>query len=116
MKSEDYDKRFETALDALKNPPSGTDLSSFEHEVWSEIAIRDEDASPLWSRWFNSGFSLPAPALAACVVVAVGLGSVFGLSKAQAYGKEASLEVERRYVESIHPVMMSADHSRHDHR
>ncbi len=57
--------------------------------------------------WCGLVFLAAAPALAACVVGAIALGSLIGLSKAQAYDRETSLAVERRYVESIHPVMMS---------
>lgn len=116
MNSDPYDKQFDTALNEVKGGHPDVDQSSFEHEVWSEIAIRDGEAPAGRSAWFATGFSLSAPALAACCVVAVAVGSLFGLTKAQAYDKEASLAVERRYVESIHPVMMSADHSGHDHR
>jgi hypothetical protein len=107
MKTDPYDEQFESALGSVKDADQDRDLAGFEHEVWSEIAIRQKE-SPAW-------FSLPAPALAACCVIAVALGSLFGLTRAQAYEKETSLAVEQRYVESIHPVMMSADHSGHDH-
>ena len=114
MKKDQFDEQFDTALSALKDDATDLELSGFEHGVWSEIAIRDEEA-PSRSRWFSAGFSLPAPAMAACAVLAILLGSVVGLSRAQAYEKEASLAVEKRYVESIHPVMMSADHTGHSH-
>jgi len=112
MKHEGYDDQFEAALQSLQGQGAGQDLTGFEHEVWSEIAIRDGGRT---SAGTASSSSLPAPALAACVVGAIALGSLFGLSKAQAYDRESSLAVERRYVESIHPVMMSADHSQHVH-
>ncbi len=114
MKQDQFDDQFDTALSGLTDEAADLDLSGFEHGVWSEIAIRDGD-TPSRSGWFPSGFSLPAPAMAACAVLAILLGSVFGLSRAQAYSKEASLEVEKRYIESIHPVMMSADHTGHSH-
>ena len=107
MKTDRFDEQFDAALESLKGREGEVEVASFEHEVWSEVAIRDGAASA----WF----SLPAPALAACAVFAIALGSLFGLTKAQAYDEETSLAVERRYVESIHPVMMSADHSGHDH-
>ena len=114
MKKDQFDDQFDVALGGLKDEAADLELSGFEHGVWSEIAIRDGEA-PNRSGWFPTGFSLPAPAMAACAVVAVLLGSFFGLSRAQAYSKEASLEVEKRYIESIHPVMMSADHTDHSH-
>ena len=100
------DEKFAAALDSLK--AQDTDLSSFEHEVWSEIAIRQEQSTS----WLEH---IPAPALAACIVAAIALGSLFGMTKAQAYEKKTSRAVEQRYVESIHPVLMSADHSDHEH-
>ena len=113
MKQERYEDQFNEALDSIRGGRGSLDSAGFEHAVWSEIAIRDGGAQAAESGWFSSP---PAPALAACVVGAIALGSLFGLSKAQAYDRESSLAVERRYVESIHPVMMSADHSQHEHR
>ena len=83
------------------------DLLALEKE--QEIAIRDGASG---TAWFSA---VPTPALVACCVVAMALGSLIGLSRAQAYDRESSLAVERRYVESIHPVMMSVDHTGHDH-
>ena len=116
MKSDDYERQLQIALDAVKDAPKDADLSRFEHEVWSEIAIRDKDEAPFWSRWFASGFSPPAPALVACCLFAIAAGSALGLTKAQAYHRESSLLDEQRYVESIHPVLMGASHTRHDLR
>ena len=106
MKNDPYDEQFESALNSLKG--AGQDLSDFEHGVWSEVAIREGATAA----WLNR---IPTPALAACCVFAVVLGSLFGLTRAQAYGEKTSLAVEQSYVESIHPVLMSADHSGHNH-
>jgi hypothetical protein len=111
MQRERYDEQFTSALDSVNDGRAEPDLSRFEHAVWSEIAIRGAEAPR--AAWFSS---VPTPALAACCVAAIALGSLIGLSKAQAYDRETSLSVERRYVESIHPVMMSADHSQHQHQ
>ena len=107
MKPSPYDEPFNAALDSLKEAGARLDLTGLEHEVWSEIAIRQTE-SPGW-------FSLPAPALAACCVFAIAVGSLFGLTRAQAYEEKTSLAVEQSYVESIHPVLMSADHTGHHH-
>ncbi len=104
-------KHFDAALQSLQNRPPGVDLSHFEHEVWSEIAMRDEDATADRTGWFSAGFALPNTALAACCVFAIAIGSLFGITRSQAYDKAAKMADERRYVESIHPVMMSANHS-----
>ena len=113
MDPERYDDQFTSALSAIKDKREALDLGGFEHGVWSEIAIRDgAGLGAGGTSWFSA---LPTSALVACCVVAMALGSLIGLSRAQAYNRESSLAVERRYVESIHPVMMSVDHSGHDH-
>ena len=109
MDPERYDEQFTSALSVVKDNREALDLGGFEHGVWSEIAIRDGASG---TAWFSA---VPTPALVACCVVAMALGSLIGLSRAQAYDRESSLAVERRYVESIHPVMMSVDHTGHDH-
>lgn len=111
MKTEDFDEQFTAALDEVRGGTSGLELGGFEHAVWSEVAIRGGGGARS-----TGGFSIPAPALAACGLVAIALGSLIGLTRAQAYSEQASLEVERRYVESIHPVLMSAEHVGHPHR
>lgn len=108
MKKATHDEQLSTALGSLKAADKGRDLTHFEHEVWSEIAIREKESGD----WFGS---ISAPALAACGVAAIALGSLFGMSKAQAYEKKTSLAIEQRYVETIHPVMMSTDHAGHNH-
>ncbi|MCB1096671.1 MAG: hypothetical protein KDN22_13925 [Verrucomicrobiae bacterium] len=108
MKNEP-DDLFETALNSLKERSGEVELSGFEHHVWSEIAIRDERGSLL--QWLQGGrFLMPAPATAAVAIVAIGAGITLGFAQAESYGKQASLALEQRYVESIHPVMMSANH------
>ena len=100
---------FETALDALKERSDEVDLSTFEHGVWTEIAIRDE--SSWWLRWLPvDRFLTPAPVTAFCASAVV-LGVFLGFSQADAYGKRAALDMEERYAESIHPVMMSETHT-----
>jgi hypothetical protein len=107
MKNAPFDAQFSSALDSLKGADQDCSHEGFEHHVWSEIAIREKQQTA----WL----AIPAPALAACCVFGIVVGSLFGMNKAQAYEEETSLAVEQRYVESIHPVMMSADHSGHDH-
>ena len=109
MKKNEPNDLFETALHSLKERSGEVDLSGFEHHVWSEIAIRDERGS--WLQWLQGGrFLMPAPATAAVAIAAIGAGITLGFSQAESYGKQASLDLEQRYVESIHPVMMSASH------
>ena len=100
---------FESALDALKERSCEVDLASFEHGVWNEIAIRDESGG--WLRFLSVDTLLtPAPVTVICSVAVV-FGVLLGFSQADAYEKRAALDMEERYVESIHPVMMSASHS-----
>ncbi len=113
MSENDYEKKFESALESLRETTEAGDVKGFEHEVWSEITHREEGRGwRSWLAWLQSGgILMPAPAAAASVLVAVFAGASFGLSEANAYGKEAALALEQRYVESIHPVMMSASHA-----
>ena len=106
------DDPFDKALQALKSRSDEVDLATFEHDVWSEIAIRDEAGS--WLRWLPVERILSPAPLTALFVTAIALGVLFGFSQAAAYGKRAASDMEERYVESIHPVMMSATHT-HPH-
>ena len=106
------DDPFDAALQALKSRSDEVDLSNFEHDVWSEIAIRDEADS--WLRWLPVERILTPAPLTALFAMAIALGVLFGFSQAAAYGKRAASDMEERYVETIHPVMMSATHT-HPH-
>lgn len=107
------DAPFEDALRSLKDRTGEIDLSGFEHRVWSEIAIRDERGLRRWFAWLEEGpIRLPLSAALGSAAAAVFLGVAAGVSQAGSYEKSASLAMERRYVESIHPVMMSANHAR----
>ena len=113
MKDSDYEEKFADARDALRSSGEPVDVSRFEHVVWTEIAIRNERGRLRWADWFSGRhFLVAAPAAAAIAIVA---GIYLGFSQAAAYGKEASLAMEQRYVESIHPVMMSANHTEAGH-
>lgn len=116
MKTNDETEHlFEEALQSLRQRPNGVDLCGFEHRVWTEVAIREGQGG--WLRclhWLQGGrFLMPAPATAAVAAGAVLAGISLGLAQAKAYGERASLDMEQRYVESIHPVMMSTTHDTH---
>ena len=103
---------FETGLRSLRERANEVDLSQFEHGVWSEIALRDETVLRRCWTWIKEGGSrVPVSAAVACGLVAIISGVVLGLSQSDAYSEQASLAMEQRYVESIHPVMMSARHT-----
>jgi len=103
---------FQDALDSLKQREDEFDLSNFEHGVWSEIALRDESGLRRWLSWLQgTQIRLPIPVAATFGIVAIAAGGFLGVSQANAYGRESSLTLEQRYVESIHPVMMSAHHA-----
>lgn len=109
MPKENPDDLFETALRSLREREDEFDLTQFEQGVWSEIALRDESLLRRCWVWIKEGGSgVPLPAAFACGVVAIVSGVVLALSQSNAYGKQASLAMEQRYVESIHPVLMSA--------
>lgn len=98
----------EDGIKALKERRDEFDLSNFEQRVWSEIALRDERGLRRWlSRFQAAQIRLQVPVAATLGVVAIAAGSFLGLSQADAYGRESSLALEQRYVESIHPVLMS---------
>ncbi len=99
-----------TALQELRSKSETADLANFEHGVWSEIALRDQR-----SRKFPFP-RLPFPAAAAFAVIAIVAGASTGLFQAGAYERQTALTLEQRYVESIHPVMMSATHDASAHR
>ena len=106
------DDPLEVALRSLRDRSGEIDLSRFEHSVWSEIAIRDERGFRGWFAWLENGrMRLSLPAVLGSAAVAVLVGTVAGFSQAASYEKSASLAMELRYVETIHPVMMSANHS-----
>ena len=103
---------FEAGLEALKERRDEVDLSSFEHTVWSEIALRDERGLRRWLSWFQAAqIRLPVPVAATFGIVAIATGSLLGISQADAYSRESSLALEQRYVESIHPVLMCTHHA-----
>ena len=103
---------FEAGLEALKERRDEVDLSNFEHTVWSEIALRDERGLRRWLSWFQAAqIRLPVPVAATFGIVAIAAGSLLGISQADAYSRESSLALEQRYVESIHPVLMSTHHA-----
>ena len=105
------DDPFEAGLESLKQRKSEVDLSEFEHRVWSEIALRDERGiRRLWSWLQAAQIRFPVPVAATFGIVAIAAGSLFGVSQANAYGRQSSLALEQRYVESIHPVLMSSHH------
>ena len=110
MKIGNPDELFKSALEALKERSHEVDLSTFEHHVWSEIAIREEHGR--WLQRLLRGRFLMAPAATAgFAVIAIVAGVSLGFSRADAYGTQASHDLEQRYVESIHPMMMSAAHT-----
>ncbi len=105
------DDPFEVGLESLRQRKSEVDLSEFEHRVWSEIALRDERGiRRLWSWLQAAQIQFPVPVAATFGIVAIAAGSLFGVSQANAYGRQSSLALEQRYVESIHPVLMSSHH------
>jgi len=113
MSNDDYQDKLGTALETLRERRADSEqLSSFEHEVWSEIAIRDEQQRWRWLAWLRDrSTALPIPAAACMLVAAIVAGGFFGLSEANAYARESSMALEERYVQSIHSVMMSERHT-----
>lgn len=113
MNDDDFQSRFDQARDALKRESAVDEesLRGFEHGVWSEIALRDEKAGLRWWRLLAR-----APlASAAVAAVSIASGIILGLTQASAYGRETAREFEQRYLESIHPVMMSNSTHPHPH-
>lgn len=107
MKNREYQEKFETALKGL-GERTRADSSGLEQAVWAEIAIRGDSEGFRWLEWLRGKPALVAAPVAALAVAA---GFYLGFSRAEAYGKEVSLAMEQKYVESIHPVMMSASHA-----
>ena len=114
MDNQEYRNRFDSALGALRCRPQEHDLTGFEHGVWSEIALQGQPGflGSLRSAWAARRL-LPVPVSAAFATIAVLAGVSLGHVRAAAYDRQASLSLEQRYVESIHPVMRSAIHLPH---
>ena len=105
------DDPIEAGLESLRERKIEADLADFEHRVWSEIALRDERGLRRFWSWLQAAqVRFPVPVAATFGIVAIGAGSLMGISQAGAYGRQSSLALEQRYVESIHPVLMSSHH------
>ena len=114
MKDDDYKERLDSALKSMKQKLPPGDLKGFEHHVWTEIALHNGGG---WRRIADliqgRGISMPIPIAACVAVLSIAAGAAFGMSQGNAYGRKASLELEERYVQTIHPVMRSESHADH---
>ena len=107
----EFQNKLDKALQSLKERPATGRFSGFERAVWSEIAIRGTREDGRRFRWFVGDPGSPRISIGiACGMLAIIAGAALGFLQAEAYGKEASLSLEQRYVESIHPVLMSSHH------
>lgn len=111
MKRHSPDENFDAALDGWRGRSGAIDLSRFEREVWEKITVRDRSMVSRLIRWLNPGVpSVPDTGAAACVALAVLIGVVIALLRADAYEEHAAQVLEQRYVASIHPVYRSESH------
>ena len=113
MKNDDYQNEFDTALNVLREEASNVDTEGFEHKVWTEISLKTG-----WNwrgvfgwLWEGRTWELAVPTSAVVTVSAVAVGASLAFSQSAVYGKQASQVLERQYVESIHPVLMSSNHN-----
>lgn len=116
MRDCDYETKLDGALKDLRDEDSEVATDGFEHKVWSEISIQSERKWLDVFRWFSGrrSFGIPIPASAILTVFAVAMGSALAIFQSAAYGKQAELALEQQYVESIHPVLMSSNHTAPD--
>lgn len=108
MKKEPFDQHLEEATEQLRSKGGADDLRDFERGVWAEIALHDERWTTRAVQFFREGIpTLPMPAVAGSVAIAVAAGVLTGLFQAKAYGESVSESMEAQYVSSIHPVLRS---------
>ncbi|MAS95046.1 MAG: hypothetical protein CMO55_17765 [Verrucomicrobiales bacterium] len=114
MKKDLFKNQLERAAQELRGRGDVGDLRDFERGVWAEIALHDERWTTRVVRFFRDGVpTVPVPAIAGSVAVAVLLGVLSAMVQANAYGESRSDAMEQRYVATIHPVLRSesGDHT-----
>lgn len=116
MKKDSYDHHLEAAIGQLRKKEDVGDLRDFERSVWTEIALHDERWTIRMVRFFCEALpTVPAPAVAGSVAMAIVAGVLTALTQAEAYGDSVSDTMEAQYVASIHPVLRSqSEEHQHD--
>ena len=112
MNNQPYDKAFQQALRKLKDERCYGELVDFEHQVWSEIANRDLDNRVFGLANLLSLRTVPIPVAISCAGLSILIGAWAAMVQASAYDKQTTQLFEQKYVESIHPVLMSASLSK----
>ena len=112
MKSDEvYQKKYDTAINSMgKKDPK---FNGFEQRVWAEIALRNESGWKSFKVFQCFRISVSTPIAVLIALLAIAVGAFFGVSRGNAYDREVSMALEKRYIQTIHPIMRSKNHSLH---
>lgn len=111
-----FDQHLDEAARLLLARSDQVGLQDFEREVWAKIVLHDERWTTRLARFFSDGtVSLPIPAVAGSVLVALVAGVFTAHAQAKVYGDSVSDSMEARYIATIHPVLRSASDEHHRH-